>query len=424
MGRGLRIPKGWSGEQPEVTVFNHDAWASSIQHLVNEILDREKRLSSHVLEESLYDFDLHNIDYTLQATSVKKPMEREYKLFDKGFVDLATDSATEDVTVEFVHAATDERYKWQTRVQHKTYTPHEVALEMYGRLEEAQDPSDPDPKMRTVYTDKFPVERLEQIVKESLRRIKSKEATERMKQNFLKSLGTLRRKESENVRYKPIVDRYVTLSTHDRQADSVSAAELRGTKTVFYTDQTRGTLQDEQVEFFDEVTEPGSGFKCIAVANRHDFRTPLNVVIASSENEKRFINMLLQPANVACYDAWIKSTSIRFYEIDYAWKKGEHPKRGKFNPDLFIKVGNLMLVIEIKGEEELHEPSKENRKKNEYSLAHFQRVNKHLEQEGSPLRYKFNFLTERNFNRFFQELREGRIADFRSEMDVRLLEQK
>ena len=47
----------------------------------------------------------------------------------------------------------------------------------------------------------------------------------------------------------------------------------------------------------------------------------------------------------------------------------------------------------------------------------------HLEQVGSLLRYKFNFLTERNFNKFFQELREGRIANYRSELDVKLAEE-
>lgn len=423
LGRGLRIPNGWTGEQPEVTVFNHDAWAPRIRHLVNEILEIEKRLSSHILEESPYHFELHNIDYTLEPTSIKKPMAGEYTLFAKEFVDLATDSPAEDVSIEFERAPSGERYKWQTRVEHKTYEPRQVAEEMYRRLEEAQDPGDPDPKMRTIYTDKFSVDRLEQIVKFSLEKLKTKVATESMKQKFLQSLGTLRRKTSENVRYAPIVDRYLTLSTRHRQSDSVGAAELRSAKTVFYTDETRPSLLDEQVEFFDEVTEPGSGFKCIRVNNRHDFKTPLNAVIGDSENEKRFINTLIQPTNVTCYGAWVKSTANRFYEIDYAWKKREHPKRGKFNPDFFIKVENLVLVIEIKGDEELREPSDENRKKNEYALAHFQRVNEHLHQEDSPVRYKFNFLTERSFNKFFQSLRDGSIAAFRSELDVKLSEE-
>lgn len=366
LGRGLRVPHGWTGEQPEVTVFNHDAWAPRIRHLVNEIL--------------------------------------------------------EDVSIEFERAATGERYKWQTKIQHKTYSAREVAEEMYRRLEEAQDPDDPDPRMRTVYTDKYSVEWLEEIVKASLKRLRAKEATESMKQKFLQALGTLRRKGAENVRYTPHVDRYVEISTRLRQADSVSAAELRNTKTIFYTDQVRDSLIDEQVEFFDEAAEPGSGFKCVQIANRRDFKSPLNLAIADSENERRFIAMLLQPNNLTHYDAWIKSTATRFYEIDYAWKKGEHPKRGKFSPDFFIKVGNWIVVVEIKGDEEIREPSEENRKKNEYAVAHFERINKNLKKEGNPLQYKFSFLTERSFNKFFQSLREGRISDFRSELDVILAE--
>ena len=425
LGRGLRVPNGWTGEQPEVTVFNHDAWALRIRHLVNEILEIQKRLSSHILDDPPYHFALHNIKYDLQPTSVKRPMEREYTLFAKGFVDLATESPAEDVSIEFERAISGERYKWQTKLRHKTYTPRHVAEEMYGRLEDedASSGEDPDPKAHTHYTKTYRVERLEQIVKASLKPLGVREATESMKQKFLQSLGPLRRKVSENVRYTPVIDRYIDLSTRQRQADSVSAAELRNTKTIFYTDQTRDSLVDEQIEFFDEVTEPGSGFKCVPVANRYLFKTPLNAVIADSENERRFISRLLQPGNVDRYDAWIKSTATRFYEIDYAWKKREHPKRGKFSPDFFIKVGDLILVTEIKGDEELREPSEENRKKNEDALAHFKRVNEHLEEEGSPVRYKFNFLTERSFNKFYQSLRDGKVGTYRSELDVRLSEE-
>jgi len=422
LGRGLRKPDGWKGVQPEVIIFNHDAWAPRIRHLVNEILEIEKRLSSHIIESSTYHFELHNIDYTLEPVSIKKPMTSEYKLFAKGYVELATDTPAEDVSIEFERATTGDRYKWQTQIIHNTFTVREVAEEMYRRLEDAQDPNDTDKKMRTVYTDKFPVTRLEKIVRESLVRIGAKEATESMKQKFLQSLGTLRRKESENVRYKTKINTYITLSTKQRQSDSVSSAELKNSKSIFYTDETRATLIDEQIEFFDEITEQGSGFKVILVQNRLDLKTPLNCVIADSNNERRFINMLLQPQNVNCYDCWIKSTSIRFYEIDYAWKKGEHPKRGKFNPDIFIKAGNLIIVVEIKGDEELYEPSEENKKKNEYAIAHFERVNDYLKKQNSPIRYKFTFLTERNFNIFFQSLREGKIQNFKSELDVKLAE--
>ena len=86
-------------------------------------------------------------------------------------------------------------------------------------------------------------------------------------------------------------------------------------------------------------------------------------------------------------------------------------------------MDNLTVVIEIKGDEELREPSDENKKKNEYALAHFERVNENLKKEGNPIRYKFTFLTERSFNIFFQSLREGKIKNFKSELDVKLAEE-
>jgi type III restriction enzyme len=422
LGRGLRIPDGWEGPQPEVTVFNHDAWAARIRHLVNEILEIERRLSCHIIEDSPYHFDLHNIDYTLEAVSVKKPMTTGYKLFEKGYVELPAEVASEDVSIEFERALTGERYKWQTKIHHQTHTPLAIAMHMFRRLEEEQDPDDPDPAMRTFYTDQFTVKKLEQIVKESLRRRGMKVATDNLRQKFLQALGPLRRKTSENVRYTLRPDCFKHLSTSRRQSDSVSAAELRRDKIVFFTDQTRTSLKDEQLEFFDEVAEEGSPFRRVPIRNRHDFKTPVNLAIADADPERRFINGLIDPTNVKHLDAWIKSTHIRFYEIDYAWKKINTPKRGKFSPDFFIKAKDLILAIEIKGNEELREPSEESRKKNEYAVTHFERVNEYLKKENSPIRYKFNFLTPNSFGTYFQYLREGRIHDYKSELDIKLLE--
>lgn len=101
-------------------------------------------------------------------------------------------------------------------------------------------------------------------------------------------------------------------------------------------------------------------------------------------------------------------------------EKGEHPKRGEFNPDFFIKKDNVIHVVEIKGDEELSDPPVETVKKCEYATAHFARLNKWLEKEGSPIRYQFNFLTAKDFNQFFQKLREDDLDGFRSNLDVAL----
>ena len=111
---------------------------------------------------------------------------------------------------------------------------------------------------------------------------------------------------------------------------------------------------------------------------------------------------------------------MSFYEIDYFWKKGEHPKRGKFSPDFFIKSGDLICVVEIKDDDEISEPSVENKKKNEYALAHFEKINAYLRKNKKRVQYKFNFLTPTDFNGYFQSIRDGKIASFRSTLDVEL----
>jgi type III restriction enzyme len=64
LGRGLRVPEVYKGNQPVITVFNHDKWSSSIKHLVDEVLEIERRIHSYPVEKKEdYNFDLYNIDY-------------------------------------------------------------------------------------------------------------------------------------------------------------------------------------------------------------------------------------------------------------------------------------------------------------------------------------------------------------------------
>src|SRR5690606_17782822 len=98
---------------------------------------------------------------------------------------------------------------------------------------------------------------------------------------------------------------------------------------------------------------------------------------------------------------WLKSPHVHFYEIDYYWKKGEHPKRAKFNPDFFIVVGDLVQVVELKDDGEIKEPSPENIKKYQFAIEHFEILNHYLQEENKSRVYHFNFLTPKNFSTFF-----------------------
>lgn len=183
------------------------------------------------------------------------------------------------------------------------------------------------------------------------------------------------------------------------------------------------TLADEQQEFFGEVADPDGDFVSgrVEVDNPADFKTPVNLAIADATPERKFMRELVDRKNSKKLDAWLKNATMNFYSLEYAWKKGEHPKRGEFNPDFFIKQGELIFVVEIKDDGEVTDPSPENVKKHEYARAHFDRLNLWLNKNELTVRYQFNMLAPRDFNAFFQKLREGKLVGFRSELDVAMM---
>lgn len=425
LGRGLRRPDGWEGADPIVTVFNHDKWASGIRHLVDEILEMENRLSSAILENSPYNFDLHNLDYTRETDTSHFAKKGEYRLLEDGFVDLPSQVEVEDVAIDFERAVTGDHSKFKTKLEHKTYSFEEVAEHMYHALQRIDEESKEatDPKDRTQYSKKFPFDRCLEIVKASAKhaRIRSGKITEDNRQKILQALGPLRRKSAKRVVYKLTPHALKLLSTKERPAISVSAAELRrGDKTVFFIPDCEKTLPDEQKDFFNAVKDQDGEYRAgsKAVANSHDFKTPCNMVIADATPERKFISLLCERDNVQAIDGWLKNAPQRFYPIEYAWKKGNASKRGEFNPDFFIKKGQSIYVVEIKDDGEIDDPSPENQKKFEYSYDHFIRLNEWLKKEGVDASYQLNFLSPKSFNRFFIQLRKNEAKGFRSELDV------
>ena len=57
-------------------------------------------------------------------------------------------------------------------------------------------------------------------------------------------------------------------------------------------------------------------------------------------------------------------------------------------------------------------------KKHEFAAEHFKRLNEWLEKDEISVRYQFNMLSPRDFNKFFQNMRNGELVGFRSELDV------
>ena len=239
LGRGLRRPEGWQGEDPMVTVFNHDAWSGRIKHLVNEILEIERRLTSRIDPASKWNFELHHLKYDRDEDTSEYAKKGEYRLLEQGFVDLPAQVEAEDVTIEFERAVSGDHAKWKTEIRHHTLSAEDVAEQMFHRLKSIDDESRgaEDPKDRTSYAKKFPLETCQAIVRESLSRAKITNGfvTEENRQKLLQALGTLRRKSAKRVVYKLSPNALEILNTRERQAESCGPGELRrGATRVFY----------------------------------------------------------------------------------------------------------------------------------------------------------------------------------------------
>ncbi|MHC3449290.1 DEAD/DEAH box helicase, partial [Pediococcus pentosaceus] len=91
-----------------------------------------------------------------------------------------------------------------------------------------------------------------------------------------------------------------------------------------------------------------------------------------------------------------------------------------FNPDWFIKQGDTYIIVDTKDDLQISDPDSENIGKSKAANRHFQLINEHYASIGSSVRYKFTFLTPKNYDVFFEKLVNMNIMNFKSELDVKL----
>ena len=411
LGRGLRIPPEYKGDQPIVTVFNHDKWSSSIKGLVNEVLEIENRMYSYPIPKDRdYNFKLYNIDYKKFEELVETPQVKEY-VFNKGFISLNSRAEIEAKTTTYERAVTEEQWEKKTAIQYKMYSIEEVALDIFNRFKAF------DLDEGTAYSKKYPYEKILAIIKNSLGRIGENEdlVHEQSRQNILQGFGVIRRKKTKSLRYKVEAENPYTINTEDINKDSFGVGALRREHSIFFDDYSLKKGEEKDRKLLRELLEDETlhVYSLQRIENVFSFKTPVNVVFASHKPERDFIKRLVSEENAKFIDAWIKSLDVGFYRIEYSWRKGEHPKQGSFNPDFFIKRGNVILVIEIKQDEDINP---ENKAKLKYAREHFKRVNS-LQSEQQ---YYLKFLSPESYDLFFQRLREGKYQDFTSRLEAGL----
>jgi len=416
LGRGLRIPPEYKGEQPVVTVFNHDNWSSSIKHLVNEVLEIEKRIHSYViLKDKDYNFKIHNIDYKKSEEIVEIPKVTEYD-FSKGFISLSTQRSRIEEETTYERAVTGVSRVKRTLIEFKMYTSEDVAQTVYNRYKSW------DMDEGTNYAQNYSFDKISTIIKNSLKKIAEKNdlISQENKQKILQAFGVVRRKSSKSLRYKIEAENLFLTNTADIKKNTLGIGALRRDSSIFYDGYSLKIGEDDDKKLLKEIIEMFEdgqlhSASLIKIGNTFNFKTPLNIVLASYKPERDFIKRLVSEENAKKIDAWIKSLDVGFYSVKYSWRKGEHPKQGNFNPDFFIKIGRDILVVEIKTDTDI---SKENKAKLKYAGQHFNRLNK-LQSE---YRYYFKFLSPSSYDLFFQELREGKYKTFKSKIEAEIEE--
>lgn len=410
LGRGLRIPDEYKGERPVVKVFNHANWSGQIKHLVDEVMEIEKRVYSQpVTKTPDYNFQLHKIDYLKNPELEEYPQTDEYE-FSKP-VKLVSQVSSLERETTYIRATTGDQHQKKTLVRYRMWTIDEVAEHIHNKLKAI------DTEKGTNYRTKYSLDWLKALIKKSLELVGEKEdkVSDENRQTLQKAFGVIHRESSQTVRYRMTPNAVKSVQTNARQRNSAGVGSLRrGETTVFLDDDSIGFCDDETRVVLENILAdeslPRSAY--VKIENPYYFKTPLNVVITDHKPERDFVRNLIKKENAEALDAWIKSTDQDFYSIDYGYQKGTHPKRGSFNPDFFIKKGKHILVIEIKGDEEVNEPSDENKAKYKAARQHFEMLNS---QQGDTT-YHFHFLSPQDYDKFFKFLRDSNF-DFASKLD-------
>ncbi|MBS3998948.1 MAG: DEAD/DEAH box helicase family protein [Desulfobulbaceae bacterium] len=434
LGRGLRIPVHYQSPQPKVRVFNHDAWSRNIRGLVEEILEIEMKLVSSPLtigDRALHHFEVYNIDYSRNPQ--EKFSERKHDEFDytKGYIKLQSQIEDFEKDTEYTNLFGVSESK-STLIHYATYTVDEIVNKIFSelRLREWEGKILKLPTGNYSKENLPPKEEIRKIIRQSMEEvgIKGDRLTEINKIKIESSFNTLLRKTGKTTFYERKAKKPFAISTQNIDKESMAVGNLRHNASVFFSSEYAKELEIELKEILSAVDEDETFPKYSAKeVNVFLLKTPLDLVFARYEPERKFIERLCKAENAQIVDAWIKSRDMGFYSIEYSMTSsaGKHSKTQTFNPDFFVKVTQdkktHFLVIEIKSDGDV---TNENKAKLKYARQHFEDLNKELSKHSISQIYHFHFLSPNSYDVFFDALSNGNLLKdkFRSDLEDKLEE--
>lgn len=426
LGRGLRRPDGWKSEWgiPKVIIFNHENWAPRVKNLVEELLDFKKSITVGTRDSSELNFDILNVSYEPKETSVTKTVTSEpISFLENGYVKLPTDSEVGNVQIELFDIQSKNLHNRMLQYVSETYTVKNVAQQMYNRFSDL-----PTDEKKTYYEELWPVDKLEKMIQDSLDKSSNKVITRKIKNAFINSLNVLFRDCAKSVSYESVPTKYEYISTSKLQNVTIELSSLKKNKVMFYSDEyLKQELDDASKVSIVEIEDTTNCYRHQKIQNSYLFKTPQTGIITTGEPETKFVKRMIEENTVKAIDSFVKSSDTGFYCFDYTWQKGSHHQIGQFNPDFFIKKKDIVIVVEIKDDSQISNPDIENLGKYRAANSHFQRINAYFERLNKKSRYKFTFLTPKNYDTFFNMLLDDNvesIMNFNSELDVKLSQNK
>ena len=418
LGRGLRVPSGTS--KPVLRVFNHAKWSTEISNLVQEVLEDERRLRSYPVtegEHAKHHFDVHQLTYETETKTtdlVSKNGNGHVNLFRKGWVQLETQPKEVERHTTFVSALGDSTSTLRTRVRYDVYTVDQVVQNMFAKLKAV------DLESGTTYAKEYPRSKIKTVVDASLAKIGEKRGvvTEQNLQRLLRAMGNIRRETARTVRIELKPLELEKISTKSMTARSAALTAFAKEATVFFDSESLTIGEDADRAALKEIDNDDSPYPKRAsrrIDNKFYFKSPVNVVLATHEPERSFLGRLFDGEIAEKLDSWVKSPDSGFYEISFSWRKGDHTRQARFNPDVFIRLANKkdVLVVELKAD---GDDSDENKAKFRYATEHFARIDDR--QQG--VRYHMMFTSPESYDAFFSAIKNDEAVDYVSALQASL----
>ncbi len=353
LGRGLRIPEEYRGSEilPKVRIFNHQAWSINIDNLVMEVAEITNNLTSYIIKDSEFNFDLHKINIDKQIVGEKKTSEVKELTLPKKLGFHTTNQTREQ---EYTNIQTHRKYVKTTTVGSKFYTVEQATNDIFTNIYYF------DMKNNTNITSKLSKDYIRDLIKKELKAIGEKEVSDENLQLAKLAFNVVFRQFIGVTKISEIYSNIETINTSEMKPIRMSEASFKKNGGLVIPKQNLSTITEDDIEIITKVKEENDATLQTTLTDQtyfrarildhidiNEYRSPWNMTLVSFDPERRFCEQLVQKYS-RYIDSWVKSPDVGFYEIPYIHRPGTHSLQKDFNPDFLIKKGNKIIVVETK----------------------------------------------------------------------------